>query len=80
MKTDSRENELNKMAFAGQDLKTDSPRLTDKEIDKELMEAGCLCPDYTVHIFGKLSDWQDGVRYMTCEKCGKITAAMALTK
>ena len=52
----------------------------DQQIDAELMEAGYLCPDYSVHIYGELSDWEGGVRNMKCKKCGKITVAMAKSK
>ena len=53
-------------------------QLTDQEIDDDLMEWGYLCPDKKVHKFGKLSEWKNSVKYMTCENCHKVTPAMAI--
>lgn len=55
----------------------DNHVFSDAEIDKDLMEAGFLCPDKKVHIFGPLSEWKGGARYMECKNCNKVTAAMA---
>ena len=50
--------------------------LTKKEIDTELMQAGYLCPDYSLHEW-KLLEWEENIRKMKCDKCGNITVAMA---
>lgn len=47
-------------------------------IDKELMEAGYLCPDHTPHEW-ELLEWEKNKRDMKCKKCGNITLAMAIT-
>jgi len=48
------------------------------KIEVELMETGCLCPDYTIHEW-ELLEWEGNIRNMKCKKCGKITGAMAKT-
>ena len=48
-----------------------------KQINQELMQAGYLCLDYTIHEW-KLLEWEGNVRNMKCKKCGNITPAMAI--
>jgi len=45
------------------------------KINKELMEAGYLCPDCSIHN-NELLKWEGDIRNMKCKKCGKITIAM----
>mgnify|MGYP001605067994 CR=1 FL=1 len=53
-------------------------KITNEQIDKELMDAGYLCPDYSIH-YWELLEWEGNVRNMKCEKCGNIMVAMAKT-
>ena len=54
-------------------------RFTDQEIDEDLMEAGYLCPDYSIHEWDLL-EWKGDIRYMKCKKCGNNVPAMAKSK
>ena len=60
-------------------MKQSDQKLLEEAVDKDLMEAGYLCPDFKIHQYGMLSGWNDGGRTMTCKNCGKVTVAMAKT-
>ena len=54
------------------------PKKSMEKINDDLMKAGYLCPDYSIHQW-ELLEWEGNVRNMRCKKCGNITPAMAKT-
>lgn len=55
-------------------------RRRDKEgeelaLDIELMKAGYLCPDHSLHDYEELP-WEENAQYGVCKKCGKRALMM----